>query len=265
VLNCAAFNGELLESQLFGHARGAFTGASEAKRGFFEEVGQGTLLLDEIADLPLDLQAKLLRVLENGEFYRLGETQPRIAQARVLAASNKNLLDAVEGGRFREDLYHRLSVLTIRVPAVRERGDDKALLLDHFRQQLEQQLSGFVLDDDAKALWNAYDFPGNVRELRNIVIRLSAKYPGQTVRSSALEQEMIVKRQRQSESSELDMFRHNLHQQGFQLNDELKRIEQQYIQLALNDSANNMSKAAALLGVNRSTLYGRLDRVEEKS
>jgi DNA-binding NtrC family response regulator len=265
VLNCAAFNGELLESQLFGHARGAFTGASDAKRGFFEEVGQGTLFLDEIADLPLDLQAKLLRVLENGEFYRLGETQPRIAQARVLAASNKNLLDAVEDGRFREDLYHRLSVLTIRVPAVRERGGDKALLLDHFRQQLEQQLSGFVLDDEAQALWNTYDFPGNVRELRNIVIRLSAKYPGQTVRRGALEQEMIVKRSRQGETSELDMFRHNLHQRGFQLNDELKRIEQQYIQLALNDSANNMSKAAALLGVNRSTLYGRLERVEEKS
>ncbi len=265
ILNCAAFNGELLESQLFGHARGAFTGATDAKRGFFEEAGQGTLFLDEIADLPLDLQAKLLRVLENGEYYRLGETQPRIAQARVLAASNKNLLEAVDAGRFREDLYHRLSVLTIRVPSVREREGDKIILLDHFRQQLEQQLKGFALDKESEGLWDAYDFPGNVRELRNIVIRLSAKYPGQTVRRAALEQEMINKRPRQAENSELAMLRQHLYQDDFQLNEELKRIEQQYIQLALQDSANNMSKAASLLGVNRSTLYGRLERVEDKS
>lgn len=263
-LNCAAFNGELLESQLFGHAKGAFTGASEARRGFFEEAGNGTLFLDEMADLPMDLQAKLLRVMENGEYYRLGETQPRTAQARVLSASNKNLIDAIDSGLFREDLFHRLSVLTIRVPSLHERDGDKLLLLDYFQQQLNPQLSGFSLDDEAKALWESYEFPGNVRELRNIIIRLSAKYPGQAIKKSVLEQEMSGKRSRGSDMDEIELYRKNLTSDGFQLNEELKRIEKQYIELALDVSSNNMSKAASMLGVNRSTLYGRLDREEDK-
>ncbi len=264
-LNCAAFNDELLASQLFGHVRGAFTGATGSKAGFFEEAGQGTLFLDEIADMPIDLQAKLLRVLENGEYYRLGETRPRKAQARVLAASNANLLQAIEQGRFREDLFYRLSVLTIRVPSVAERGDDKLLLLEHFQQQVNQQIQGFVLDQEAQQLWQSYDFPGNVREMRNIIIRLSAKYPGQTVRAGALVNEM---KQDVSfsvpASGEQAMFLQNLNTEGFQLNHELNRIEQAYINLALQQSQNNMSQAAALLGVNRSTLYGRVERGDEK-
>ncbi len=262
-LNCAAFNDELLASQLFGHARGAFTGATENKSGFFEEAGQGTLLLDEIADLPIDLQAKLLRVLENGEYYRVGETQPRMAKARVLAASNKDLIKAIDKGQFREDLYHRLSVLTIRVPSVNEREQDKLILLRHFQQQLNQQVSGFELDEQSKQLWVAYGFPGNVRELRNIIIRLSAKYPGQTIKRSVLEQEMMPLKSRHGDLTEMDVFRKNLKAEGFQLNEELKRIEKEYINLALQQSLNNMSKAASLLGVNRSTLYGRLDRSED--
>jgi DNA-binding NtrC family response regulator len=260
ILNCAAFNGELLESQLFGHAKGSFTGATDSKRGFFEEAGTGTLFLDEIADLPMDLQAKLLRVLENGEFYRLGETQPRLAKARVLAASNKNLLDAIDEGRFREDLYHRLSVLTLNVPSVRERDGDRLLLLEYFLQQMDQQMVTFSLDDPAKQLWNAYDFPGNVRELRNIVIRLSAKYPGQMIKPQVLEQEMTAKRSRNGETGESEFFQRNLGNEGFMLDDELKRIEKAYIELALRQCGHNMSKAAAMLGVNRSTLYGRIDR-----
>ena len=259
-LNCAAFNGELLESQLFGHAKGAFTGATETKSGFFEEAAEGTLFLDEIADMPIDLQAKLLRVLENGEYYRLGETRSRISTARVLAASNRDLMDAIGQGQFREDLYHRLSVLTIRVPSMRDRDVDKAVLLDFFQQQVGSQMGGFVLDDDAKKLWNDYDFPGNVRELRNIVIRLSAKYPGQTIKPSILMQEMSTPVSRASDVGESEIFRKNLQTEGFQLNDELKRIEKEYIDLALEQSADNMSKAANMLGVNRSTLYSRLDR-----
>lgn len=263
-LNCAAFNDELLASQLFGHERGAFTGATASKAGFFEEAGQGTLFLDEIADLPIDLQAKLLRVLENGEYYRLGETRPRRAQARVLAASNANLLQAIEQGRFREDLFYRLSVLTIRVPSVAERADDKLLLLEYFQQQVSSQLKGFVLDKGATELWKAYEFPGNVRELRNIIIRLSAKYPGQTIKASVLQQEMKQSLSQPGDNREQEVFRKHLNSAGFQLNEELKRIEQAYINVALQQSDNNMSKAAALLGVNRSTLYGRLDRNEEK-
>ena len=263
-LNCAAFNGELLESQLFGHAKGAFTGATEIKRGFFEKASEGTLLLDEIADLPIDLQAKLLRVLENGEYYRLGETHSRTANARVIAASNRDLLECIARGQFREDLYHRLSVLTIRVPSLDERDEDKMLLLDFFQQQMDSQFKGFVLDESAKKLWNEYAFPGNVRELRNIVIRLSAKYPGQTIKPAILQQEMTGALSRSGYTSELELFRKNLKSNGFQLNEELKRIEKEYIDLALEESADNMSKAASMLGVNRSTLYGRVDRSDEK-
>ncbi len=260
-LNCAAFNGELLESQLFGHARGAFTGAREARAGFFEEAASGTLLLDEIADLPLDLQAKLLRVLENGEFYRLGETRPRQARCRVLAASNKDLLQAVSGGRFREDLYHRLSVLTLRVPALRERNGDKLLLLEYFQQQAPAGAGRFRLDDEARELWLRHDFPGNVRELRNVVIRLSAKYPGQTIKVEVLRQELQpASAQHAAERSE-QWLREQLRQPGFQLGEALKGIERKWIELALQQSDNNMSRAAELLGVNRSTLYGRLERV----
>ena len=263
-LNCAAFNGELLESQLFGHAKGAFTGATEKKKGFFEEAADGTLFLDEIADLPIDLQAKLLRVLENGEYYRLGETTSRIATARVLAASNRNLIEEIDKGLFREDLYHRLSVLTIRVPNVDERDEDKMLLLDFFQQQMDDQFKGFTLDDDAKRLWNDYIFPGNVRELRNIVIRLSAKYPGQMIKPLVLQQEMGSGGSRVGDNGELTLFRKNLRSEGFQLNEELKRIEKEYIDLALSESADNMSKAASMLGVNRSTLYSRVERSGEK-
>jgi DNA-binding NtrC family response regulator len=262
-LNCAAFNGELLESQLFGHARGAFTGALEARAGFFEEAGAGSLLLDEIADLPLDLQAKLLRVLENGEFYRLGETRPRQARCRVLAASNQDLLRAVAEGRFREDLYHRLSVLTLRVPALRERDGDKRLLLEHFQRETGSEAGGFRLDDEAMALWMAHEFPGNVRELRNVVIRLSAKYPGQTIKAEVLRQELQPDMtHRQSASADAAVWlRERLQQPGFQLGEALRDIERQWIDLALEQSDNNMSRAAGLLGINRSTLYGRLERV----
>ncbi len=263
-LNCAAFNGELLESQLFGHARGAFTGALEARAGFFEEAGSGTLLLDEIADLPLDLQAKLLRVLENGEFYRLGETRPRQARCRVVAASNKDMLQAVADGRFREDLYHRLSVLTLRVPSLRERNGDKRLLLEHFQREAASGAGGFRLDDAALELWMRHDFPGNVRELRNIVIRLSAKYPGQTIKADILRQELqpapVLSPQGDGCQGD-EWLRRQLQRPGFQLGQALRDIERKWIDLALEQSDNNMSRAAELLGINRSTLYGRLERV----
>ena len=261
-LNCAAFNGELLESQLFGHVKGAFTGATDTKKGFFEEAGSGTLLLDEVADLPLDLQAKLLRVLENGEFYRLGETQPRHARARVLAATNKDIHAAIQTGQFREDLYHRLSVLTVRVPALDERDGDKRELLDHFMREVAEQVAVFQLDDDALQLWDDYTFPGNVRELRNIIIRLSAKYPGQTIKSEVLKREMSGLRPKDDAPEHEDWLKSAMYHAGFQLDHLLKSVEKEAIDMALREHGGNVSKAAAMLGINRTTLYGRMDRLE---
>jgi len=264
-LNCAAFNGELLESQLFGHVKGAFTGATETKKGFFEEADTGTLLLDEVADLPLDLQAKLLRVLENGEYYRLGETQPRHARARVLAATNKDIFAAIQQGLFREDLYHRLSVLTVRVPSLDERNGDKLELLDYFMQQVADQMATFKLDDDALTLWNNYTFPGNVRELRNIIIRLSAKYPGQTIKSEVLKREMSgLRSPGKGMPDREEWLKGAIRDSGFQLDQLLKTVEKEAIDLALVEHGGNVSKAAEMLGINRTTLYGRMDRLEER-
>jgi DNA-binding NtrC family response regulator len=261
-LNCAAFNGELLESQLFGHVKGAFTGATDTKKGFFEEAGGGTLMLDEVADLPLDLQAKLLRVLENGEFYRLGETQPRHANARVLAATNKDIQAAIQRGQFREDLYHRLSVFTVRVPSLDERNGDKLELLDYYMREVAEQVATFRLDDDALKLWNDYAFPGNVRELRNIIIRLSAKYPGQTVKPEVLQREMSGLRQQKGMSEREDWLKSAIHDSSFELDRLLRTVEKDAIDLALREHGGNVSKAAEMLGINRTTLYGRMDRLE---
>ena len=161
-LNCAAISSSLVEPTLFGHAKGAFTGATASKAGYFEEAGDGTLFLDEIGELPLDLQPKLLRVLENGDYQRVGETQTRRSRARIVAATNRDLKAEVKAGRFRADLYHRLSVFSISVPSLRELGQDKLVLLDHYRAALSNQhgVTPFTLDAAAQASWIAYPFPG---------------------------------------------------------------------------------------------------------
>ena len=182
-LNCAAISPALVEPTLFGYAKGAFTGAQAAKSGYFEDAGEGTLFLDEIGELPLELQAKLLRVLENGEYQRVGETQTRVSRARIVAATNRDLREEVRKGRFRSDLYHRLSVFELRVPPLRELGDDRAKLLDYYRALYAARAGGnaFTFDERAHARWMGYAFPGNVRELKNIVIRLITNYAGYAV------------------------------------------------------------------------------------
>jgi DNA-binding NtrC family response regulator len=210
------------------------------------------------------LQAKLLRVLENGEYYRLGETKPRHARARVLAATNKDIFAAIQQGLFREDLYHRLSVLTVRVPALDERDGDKGELLDYFMQQVAEQMATFQLDEDALTLWNDYTFPGNVRELRNIIIRLSAKYPGQTIKPEVLKREMSGLRPHNGQPDRGEWLKGAVRDSGFQLDQLLKTVEKEAIDLALREHHGNVSKAAEMLGINRTTLYGRMDRLEER-
>ena len=218
-------------------------------------------LLDEVAELPMDLQAKLLRVLEDGEFYRLGETKVRHASARVLAATNKDIFSAIEKSLFREDLYHRLSVLTLRVPSLNDRGGDKLELLDYFKREVDEQIVTFQLDEEALGVWNNYNFPGNVRELRNIIIRLSAKYPGQTIKPEVLKLEMTGLQRSGGAKSNESWLKDALHAEGFQLDLMLKSVEKQMINIAMREQNGNVSKAADMLGVNRTTLYGRMDRV----
>jgi len=262
-INCAAFTPELLEAQLFGHARGAYTGADKARSGFFEEASEGTLFLDEVAEMPLDLQAKFLRVLEDGEFYRLGETDKRHSKARIVAATNRDLRERVRSGDFRADLFHRLTVLSLAVPPLRNREDDWRELLDGFQRQYADTIKPFVLDADAQQLLGAYHFPGNVRELRNIVIRLGAKYPGQTVGSEQLSLEMELDYRDQgdrSQDSRSDIAA-RLRESDFRLDTALEGIERSYIKTALALGNGNLSKAARFLGINRTTLYSRLSRL----
>ncbi|MDD2933941.1 MAG: sigma-54-dependent Fis family transcriptional regulator [Methylotenera sp.] len=273
-INCAAVSPLLAESILFGHAKGAFTGAVAAHAGYFEDAGEGTLFLDEIGELPLELQAKLLRVLENGEYQRIGETQTRKSRARIVAATNRDLRAEVRAGKFRSDLYHRLSVFTVHVPSLRELGDDKHLLREHFVDFYAKQISKapFALDADAQARWLEYDFPGNVRELRNIVIRLIAKYAGKTIK----EKELVAEFDLTQPEASGDQFnfndeagmttqaqRHLQRQANVSLDAVLKTWERAYIEAAMKITHGNLSQAAKLLNVNRTTLYSRMNTSED--
>ena len=264
-LNCAAIAPTLVEPTLFGYVKGAFTGAATNKSGYFEDAADGSLLLDEIGELPLELQAKLLRVLENGEYQRVGETQRRTARCRVIAATNRDLRREVRKGGFRADLYHRLSVFTLSVPPLREMEGDKLVLLEHFRRLAAQQAGtqSFELDPAATARWQRYDFPGNVRELRNIVIRLATKYPGQRLSVAELEPELDLDSPAPTAGAEggpiVEQALRQLERAGsFNLDETLKSWERGYIEAALRLTRGNVSQAAKLLGVNRTTLYSRM-------
>ena len=270
-LNCAAISPTLVEPTLFGYVKGAFTGAASNKAGYFEDAQDGTLLLDEIGELPLELQAKLLRVLENGEYQRVGETQRRVSRCRVIAATNRDLRRDVKQGAFRADLYHRLSVFSLNVPPLREMEGDKLQLLEHFRRFYAAQsgMQAFELDDDATARWALYDFPGNVRELRNVVIRLTTKYSGQRVSVAELEPELDLEALYPGSAvgggAILEQAVRQLERSGaFNLDETLRAWERGYIEAALRLTRGNVSQAAKLLGVNRTTLYSRMHPDEDK-
>ena len=269
-LNCAAISPNLVEPTLFGYSKGAFTGATASRSGYFEDAKDSTLFLDEIGELPLELQAKLLRVLENGEFQRVGETQSRVSNARVVAATNRDMRQEIRNGRFRADLYHRLSVFTIDMPPLRDLGEDKRLLLDHFCDFYARQAAVKAFEPDAKAmaLWLEYSFPGNVRELRNIVIRLTTKHAGQAVNAEQLQTELDM------ESMQLDLpglplgqdfksileaaKKHLQLEKSFNLDLTLQQWEKGYVEAALLITQGNLSQAAKLLGIHRTTLYSRM-------
>ncbi|MBI3042477.1 MAG: sigma-54-dependent Fis family transcriptional regulator [Betaproteobacteria bacterium] len=269
-LNCAAISPTLVEPTLFGYAKGSFTGATTSRAGYFEDAQDSTLFLDEIGELPLELQAKLLRVLENGEYQRVGETQSRVSNARVIAATNRDMRQEIRAGRFRADLYHRLSVFTIGVPPLRDLGDDKRILLDHFREFYARQarVDPFQPDAAAMGVWLDYSFPGNVRELRNIVIRLTTKFAGQAVDVDALQAELDM------ESLDVELpglaggqdfkavleaaKRHLQLHKNFSLDTTLSQWERGYVEAALMITQGNLTQAAKLLGIHRTTLYSRM-------
>lgn len=274
-LNCAAIAPTLVEPTLFGYVKGAFTGATGNKSGYFEDAGKGTLFLDEIGELPLELQAKLLRVLENGEYQRVGETQQRFSRARVITATNRDLRQEVKNGRFRADLYHRLSVFTIAVPPLRNMEDDRVMLLEHFSQIYAQQtrLAPFTCDEGALALWRAYHFPGNVRELKNIVIRLTTKYAGQRLSATELEPEFDTMEEPEDnvEPSATtpatipeQAQQHLQRERRFNLDQILRAWEHGYIEAAMKLTRGNVSQAAKLLGINRTTLYSRMESLQKE-
>jgi len=273
-VNCAAISPTLAESILFGHGKGAFTGAANAHTGYFEDAGEGTLFLDEIGELPLELQAKLLRVLENGEYQRIGETQSRRSKARIIAATNRDLREEVRASHFRIDLYHRLSVFSVRVPPLRELDEDRLLLLSHFSKFYAHETGQepFKFDQKASQRWLGYHFPGNVRELRNIIIRLTAKYGGQTVSDTQLAAELDL--MQQASNGDLPLMndesgltshahRHLQTQANVNLDHVLKAWEKAYVDAALKITHGNLSQAAKLLGINRTTLYSRMQLQED--
>ncbi|MEP7208018.1 MAG: nitrogen regulation protein NR(I) [Casimicrobiaceae bacterium] len=191
-INTAAIPKDLLESELFGHERGAFTGAQAARRGRFEQAEGGTLFLDEIGDMPADLQVRLLRVLADGEYYRVGGHAPQKANVRVIAATHQNLEERVRQGLFREDLMHRLNVVRLRLPPIRERHDDIPLLTRHFLQKSARELAveTKLLSDAALKTLQAFPFPGNVRQLENVCHWLTVMAPGQRIEPADLPPEL---------------------------------------------------------------------------
>ncbi|MEM6805641.1 MAG: sigma 54-interacting transcriptional regulator, partial [Bacteroidota bacterium] len=193
-VNTGAIPQGTLDSELFGHERGAFTSAYESRKGYFEEVEDGTIFLDEIAEMPMETQARLLRLLENGEYIRVGSSKVKKADVRVIAATNKNLVEMIRQGKFREDLYFRLNTVSIVVPPLRERGQDIELLFNYFALEFAEKYKrdSIVLEQDAIELLYKYRWPGNVRELRNLVEKLTVLVKGDLVSAEVLQKSLLI-------------------------------------------------------------------------
>ncbi len=268
-VNCVAIPSELAESMLFGHVRGAFTGALADRKGYFELAHGGTLFLDEIGDMPPALQAKLLRVLEDGCVTPIGGTQARKVDVRVIAATNANLDSRIAGGNFRQDLYFRLARYTVETPALRERRDDIPLLARHFLQMFSAEM-GFrapPLPSDVAQKLQQYDFPGNVRELKNIIERALIESAGETIqlRHLRLRAAMPISSVVSSPTTALDeRERTSSHksQNPAPLPLNLAEAEEILIQRALQETRGNIAEAARLLGVHRTRIYRKLAQDE---
>jgi len=270
-INTAAIPKDLLESELFGHERGSFTGAQAMRRGRFEQAEGGTLFLDEIGDMPADLQVRLLRVLADGEYYRVGGHAPMRANVRIIAATHQTLEERVRQGLFREDLMHRLNVVRLRLPALRERSEDIALLARHFLQKSARDLAAEpkVLSEEALKALAQFAFPGNVRQLENICHWLTVMAPGQRVEVADLPPEVRETPSPTGEAGDLD-WRHALDQELTQalargernVGDRLEQeFERTLIRRALAHTGGHRMEAAAWLGWGRNTLTRKIQEL----
>ncbi len=254
-VNCAAIPEELIESELFGHEKGAFTGATSSKRGKFDMAHDGTLFLDEIGDMSLKTQAKILRILEEQRFERVGGNKTIQVNVRVIAATNKNLEDEIKKGNFREDLYFRLNVIPFTVPPLRERGDDILLLADYFLREFTEKRGKLlkVLNDEAKKTLLGYPWPGNVRELKNLMERLSIMVPSETITLDDLPPEMVKKPAFKGLSPIPEpLF------DADNIKEAVSLFERTYIVQKLKENAGNISRTAEKIGIARRNLTHKI-------
>ena len=268
-LNTSAIPGELLESELFGHERGAFTGADAQRRGRFEQADGGTLFLDEIGDMPAQMQTRLLRVLAEGEFYRVGGQTPIRVDVRVIAATHQNLQDRVARGLFRDDLYHRLNVIRLELPPLRDRAEDIPLLLRHYLRRAARDLGvkPKALARDAEERLSSYRWPGNVRELVNICRRLSVLAPGSEIHLEDLPPEIEAAHESGAQSDWQKALtawadRQAMSGQGALLEVALPAFERILIRAALRRTQGHRQEAARLLGWGRNTLTRKLKELD---
>ncbi len=252
-INCAAMPETLMESELFGHERGAFTGADRRREGCFELANGGTLLLDEIGEMKPELQAKLLRVLEESKLRRLGGSTEVAVDVRVLAATNRNLDNSIKEGRFREDLYYRLNVFAIELPALCERAEDTPGLVDHFLRELKQPEGKNITGVEAECLevLKSYRWPGNVRQLRNVIERALIVSRGPLITIADLPPDM---KRTTGSSSSFEL----------RLGMSLDEVERELIMRTIEFTGGNKSRAAEVLGISLKTLYNRLERYQGK-
>jgi len=277
-INMAAIPRELIESELFGHERGAFTGALNRGVGRFEQAAGGTLFLDEIGDMPAEAQTRLLRVLQEGEFTTVGGRQPIKANVRIVAATHRDLRQSIRSGMFREDLFYRLNVVPIRLPPLRERLEDIPLLARHFLERARAAgLPLKQLDPSAMDRLKQHAWPGNARELENLMRRLAALYPQESIGADAVAAELAEaalpaeEGPRAPETLEQSVERHlagfmSAHRDGMPIRDlydrVLAEVERPLLKLALSATRGNQIKAAAMLGLNRNTLRKKLRELD---
>jgi transcriptional regulator with PAS, ATPase and Fis domain len=252
VVNCAAIPGNLIESELFGHVRGAFTDAKQDRIGLIGSANRGTLFLDEIGEMPFELQARLLRVLQSGDFTRLGSVRPETVDVRVVAASNRDLEKEVDEGRFRSDLYFRLSAVTLRIPPLRERPHDVVLLANNFLKSYANRYGRVAprLSEECVSALSPYAFPGNVRELEGEMARLVAvSTPGEVITVALLNPRILGRPRKEAQAN------NSLRPMS------LAEMERNLIVSVLDHTDGNRTRAAEVLGISREGLRAKLQKL----